>query len=282
MTPNMHGDPITDENRRLQRENRQLRARVEALEESRWWKIHPRFLARRLIGSTGVRSTRQPSAASVEAVAPDGPSVDPLVTRFREELVGRESFAKDWFSGKYTAWEPIVNELEGRTSELLEIGSFEGLSACYLLWRLPEAKLTCIDTFAGSSENAAYGVSVAGLEERFDRNVALVDAGRVDKLVGESGRILPQLVADGRRFDLVYVDGSHHALDVLVDASLSWRLLTPGGVMIFDDYEWAKLGTDPLLRPGAAIDAFLGIAERHCEVLFRQRQVAVRKALSAA
>jgi SAM-dependent methyltransferase len=211
---------------------------------------------------------------------PEASSVDPLVTRFREEFTGRESFANDWFSGKYTAWEPIIDELEGRTSELLEIGSFEGLSACYLLWRLPDAHLTCIDTFEGSAENAAYGVSVAGLEERFDRNVALFDARRVDKLVGQSGRILPELVADGRRFDLVYVDGSHHALDVLVDASLSWRVLVPGGVMIFDDYGWAKLGTDPLLRPGAAIDAFLGIAERHCEVLFRERQVAVRRRLS--
>jgi predicted O-methyltransferase YrrM len=270
-------DPVTSENRRLQREVRQLRARVAALEESRWWKLHPRFLARRLMGVAGVRSTRQRSAAPVEAVAADAPSVDPLVTRFREEFNGRGSFAEDWFSGKYTAWEPIINELEGRTSELLEIGSFEGLSACYLLWRLPEAKLTCIDTFAGSPEHAAYGVSVAGLEERFDRNVALFDAGRVDKHVGESGRVLPELVADGRRFDLVYVDGSHHALDVLVDASLSWRLLAPGGVLIFDDYTWTTLGDDPLLRPGVAIDAFLSLVREHAELLFRQRQVAVRK-----
>jgi predicted O-methyltransferase YrrM len=273
-------DSVTTENRRLQREVRALRERVAALESSRWWRLHPRFVARRVAAALPGQRAREGTrpAPTVERRA----CVDPLVTRFREEFAGREWFADDWFSGKYTAWQPILVDLEGRTVEVLEIGSFEGLSACYLLWRLPQARVTCIDTFAGSAENAAYGVSVNGLEERFDRNVALVDAARVEKLVGESGRVLPELVAQGRRFDLVYVDGSHHALDVLVDASLAWRLLAPGGVIIFDDYEWAKLGTDPLLRPGAAIDAFLSVIERHGEVLFRQRQIAVQKGLNAA
>jgi hypothetical protein len=42
------GDDLVQENQRLQRELRQLRSRVEALESSRWWRLHPRFLVRRL------------------------------------------------------------------------------------------------------------------------------------------------------------------------------------------------------------------------------------------
>lgn len=42
-------------------------------------------------------------------------------------------------------------------------------------------------------------------------------------------------------FDLVYIDGSHLRLDVLSDASMAWRLLREGGVMVFDDYEWDRL-----------------------------------------
>ena len=38
----------------------------------------------------------------------------------------------------------------------------------------------------------------------------------------------------------VYVDGSHHARDVLQDAVLAWGLLRPGGYMIFDDYGWVS------------------------------------------
>lgn len=39
-------------------------------------------------------------------------------------------------------------------------------------------------------------------------------------------------------FDFYYVDGSHVAPDVMADAVLGWRLLKPGGIMVFDDYEW--------------------------------------------
>lgn len=268
-------DTVTSENRRLQREVRALRERVTALEGSRWWRLHPRFLARRV--ERLVPRRRAPADEAPEAAAPTAPPAHPLAARFREEVVARGEFSRDWFSGNVATWEPIVSELEGHGSRLLEIGSFEGLSACFLLWRLPDAHLTCIDTFAGSAEHDAYGVEVSALEERFDRNVARFGESRVRKLVGDSRRLLPELVEEGRQFDLVYVDGSHHGLDVVIDASLGWRLLRPGGVVIFDDYTWAALGPDPLLRPGAAIDAFLGLVGEHCDVLFRGRQVAARK-----
>ena len=85
------------------------------------------------------------------------------------------------------------------------------------------------------------------------------------------------LADEHARFDLVYVDGSHRGLDVLVDAALSWPLLEVGGVVVFDDYRWTLLGDDPLLRPGPAIDAFVGLVAAHSEVLFHDRQVALRK-----
>ena len=67
---------------------------------------------------------------------------------------------------------------------------------------------------------------------------------------------------------------------MIVDASLSWQILRPGGVLLFDDYEWAQLGTHPLLRPGPAIDAFLGLIVGHYELLFADYQLAIRKAHS--
>lgn len=46
---------------------------------------------------------------------------------------------------------------------------------------------------------------------------------------------LPKLVAEGARFGLVYVDGSHLVEDVFVDAYFATRLLEEGGVVAFDD-----------------------------------------------
>jgi predicted O-methyltransferase YrrM len=71
--------------------------------------------------------------------------------------------------------------------------------------------------------------------ERFDSNLA--DFGeRVEKIKSASSRGLAPLITEERRFDLVYIDGSHHSADVQADAMLSWPMIQGGGVVIFDDY----------------------------------------------
>ena len=181
------------------------------------------------------------------------------------------------FTRHIPTWEPFLSQLERRAARILEIGSFEGMSACYFLWRLPDAHVTCVDSFAGSSGIGAVGEDLSEVERTFDRNVSLVDDKRVRKVVGDSGRVLFDLVSEGERFDVVYVDGSHLALDVLVDASLSWHVLVRGGVVIFDDYHWEFLGEGRLVRTAPAIDAFLAVVQDDCDVLVRNEQVIARK-----
>jgi predicted O-methyltransferase YrrM len=251
---------------------------VDTLESSRWWRVHPRLALRRLRarGSTRARAEDavQP-AAEAEAIPIHG---DEVTARFRTEVVARGSFRSDMVSGNFALWEPILKELEGRSARILEIGSFEGMSACYFLWRLPDAQVTCIDTFTGGPSLAALGSDVWGLEAAFGRNVALVDGSRVRKLVGTSTEHLPALLREGKPFDLVFIDGSDIALDVLVDAALSWQLLEPNGYLIFDNYVWrSPLGEDPLFHPAPAIDAFLNLVGDHCEVSFQAQEVIVRR-----
>jgi hypothetical protein len=61
-------DDMVQANQRLQKELQQLRARIHALESSRWWRLHPRFALKRL---------RQPS---------DGAHDDPHVGDATHEL----------------------------------------------------------------------------------------------------------------------------------------------------------------------------------------------------
>jgi len=190
--------------------------------------------------------------------------------------VSRGAFSHEWFLGNIPTWAPVLRHLEGRKVNLLEIGSFEGMSACFLLWRLPDATITCVDTFAGSVEHRLMN-ETSQLEAAFDANIALVDSTRVQKLIGDSRRVLLELTSEETRFDLVYVDGSHLGLDVIVDASFAWQLLAPEGTIVFDDYRWAELGEDPLLRPGPAVDAFLTVIEGKYELLFAGYQLGVRK-----
>jgi hypothetical protein len=57
-------------------------------------------------------------------------------------------------------------------------------------------------------------------------------------------------------------------------------MLEDEGFLLFDDYLWAELGEDPLLRPRPAIDAFLSLVEGKYELLFAHEQVAFANALS--
>lgn len=272
-------DIVAAENRRLLRDVKELRARVEALETSRWWRLHPRFLSQRLAALVhSPEPTTQPFVAAPEHEPPGAPD-EALTVRFREEVAARGRFRVDMVSGNFALWEPFLEDLEGKRARILEIGSFEGMSACYFLWRLRDAHVTCIDTFAGGASFAALEADVSGLEAAFDHNVALVDAERVRKLVGESGAHLLALLQEDERFDLVFVDGSDVALDVLVDAALSWQLLAPGGYLIFDNYGWrSPLGEDPLFHPAPAVDAFLDLVRNHSQVLFKGNEVILRRA----
>lgn len=196
---------------------------------------------------------------------------------FREEVVSRGKFTKGWALKNIPTRESLLEPLRGTSARLLEIGSFEGLTACYLLWLLKDATVTCIDTFEGGLEHRLGEIDVASLEAAFDRNIALVDASRVRKIVADSRSALLSLQSSGAQFELVYIDGSHLALDVLVDAALSWPLVTKGGILIFDDYLWAEFGDEPPLRPGPAIDAFLTLVEGKYERVICGHQVVVRK-----
>lgn len=161
-------------------------------------------------------------------------------------MVAKGEFEHDWFTLHIPVWDRLLRPFERRTARLLELGSFEGLSACYVLWRLPDAHVTCVDTFSW--------FEISDLEGRFERNVALVDATRARKLTGRTCDVLPRLVDEQAMFDFIYVDASHMALDVLADAAQAWKVLAPGGLIVFDDYGLDY--EDPMLSPTRAIDAF--------------------------
>ena len=50
--------------------------------------------------------------------------------------------------------------------------------------------------------------------------------------------ILPELYKSGNKYDLIYIDASHHTDDVFVDAYYSHKMLNINGTIIFDDNLW--------------------------------------------
>jgi hypothetical protein len=179
------------------------------------------------------------------------------------------AFSTDWF--EMTArpvWDQFIPGLPA--TRVLEVGSYEGASACYLIAQLgakAPLELHCVDLWSGPASFESGDVDMSEIEARFRRNTGLL-VGKSPHPVtlevhkGYSDLILARLLADMGRgyFDLVYVDGSHQAPDVLADAVLGFKLLRPQGIMVFDDYLW-RGGDDnfgnPARSPKLAIDAFI-------------------------
>jgi predicted O-methyltransferase YrrM len=188
-------------------------------------------------------------------------------------------YTNNWFEdGAKSVWDTFIPQLN--PAKILEIGSYEGASACYLIEKLGNQKdleIYCVDTWSGGQEHQAMGVNMAEVEARFLHNTdQAINAvsGHVDLVVHKnaSDQVLAGLLANGRHgyFDLIYVDGSHQAPDVLCDAILGFRLLRNHGVMVFDDYLWSEhipQKTDPISCPKAAIDAFTNLYCRKIRII---------------
>lgn len=183
-------------------------------------------------------------------------------------------FTNNWFlSAAKDVWDSLIPKIN--PTRILEIGSYEGASTCYLIEKLAiskEIELHCVDTWEGGIEHKKVGTfeaNMSDVEKRFHHNTKLA-ISKVEKTVqlvlhkGFSDVALSKLIAEGRQgyFDFIYVDGSHQAPDVLCDALLSFRLLKNNGVIAFDDYLWQEqlpYGANPIRCPKLAIDAFTNI-----------------------
>ncbi len=174
-------------------------------------------------------------------------------------------------------WRAWLGHLKDTPAHGLELGSWLGESAEWMLQNIfthTHACYVCVDTFKGSEEHHLAGIDVGQIENDCRRRLAPFD-DRVVIHVSESHSFL--LSCGGiPRFDFVYVDAAHDAMNVLRDAVLAFELLAVGGVMIFDDYTWNVMPAQ-IDCPKMAIDSFVSCYGRQIEVIGMSYQLALRK-----
>jgi predicted O-methyltransferase YrrM len=193
-------------------------------------------------------------------------------------------FTQDWFHWAPEVWKQLIPMLPGEpgSREFLEIGSFEGRSAVWIVENMMHDGdiLGCIDTWEGGEEHGDEDMGT--VEERFDHNIAILRAKYPERFIDQykdTSRVaLAEIMQGGRSptFEFIYIDGSHIAKDVLTDACMAWPLLKPKGIMVFDDYLWGE-PRDILHRPKIAVDAFINAFAEEIDIVHVGYQLIVRK-----
>jgi predicted O-methyltransferase YrrM len=159
---------------------------------------------------------------------------------------------------------------------ILEIGSWEGRSTLFFLTYFTQGHLTAVDPWADRVDHHYKATRESREREaRFDGNLAPC-AARLTKRKGSSLHVLPQLLDEQQKFDVVYVDGSHFADDVLTDGINAWRLLKQGGILIFDDLLWACY-TRARANPAWAINLFMKYHKGEYNLLNASYQIILQK-----
>ena len=122
-------------------------------------------------------------------------------------------------------------EREG-AARTIEVGLAYGVSA----------RAVCEGLVRNGHDGARHVVIDPFQETRFEgRWLRLLDEAGLASLVElhpeESQLVLPRLVAEGRRFDLAFVDGNHRFDGVFLDLVYLGRLVRGGGIVFLDDYQ---------------------------------------------
>lgn len=188
-------------------------------------------------------------------------------------------FTQDWFSQHTHNWERWLGRFKDEPIQALEIGSYEGRSAVWLLRNIlthPDSHLTCVDPFAYDTPLVGYDLpDIAAAKARFLANMAELNSTRWEHQCVDS---LSFFRANKKSFDLIYIDGNHHPSAVLVDLVLAWLCLNENGVMICDDYLWHAAER----TPKEAIDGFATCLRGQYDIIGWGYQFALRKTVRLA
>ena len=172
--------------------------------------------------------------------------------------------------------------------KMLEIGSFEGKSTIWFLENIlknEKSTITCVDPWTSYSQNEDSFNTYNTIETEWDftnhrktfmHNI--YQSGVPEKVIihkGYSHKILPKLINDGEKYDLIFIDGNHTSPFVLSDCVMSWYLLSDNGIMIFDDYLWGDI--ESTISPKIAIDSFISCFKDYIEIIWSDYRIAIKK-----
>lgn len=174
-------------------------------------------------------------------------------------------------------FDKYLGHLKDKPCNFIEIGTYKGESAAYLLKNWPLSELVTIDPLTP--------YPIAGYEDYITKDL-------LKDIIINLSPYTERCVLDKRRSDeaflnidpdsadMVFIDGDHRAATVYSDSINALRVVKPGGLIIWDDYKWTPKnipnGEYNLDCPKWGIDFFLA-TNKQLKVLQKEYVVVAQK-----
>ena len=173
-----------------------------------------------------------------------------------------------WLQTNLNQFLNILEPFKNNKMNILELGSYQGVSAFFFLDYLENSKIKCVDCFDIHPNN--LDIFKKNLKKYF--NTERLEVYNETTLSFFSKGLKENF------YDLIYVDAGHGYLDVITDLYYSYLQLKLNGLMLLDDYLWYE-GKVVDLNKGVrlAINDFLERANGTYEVIYFGYSVAIKK-----
>ena len=167
----------------------------------------------------------------------------------------------DYFSINAYYWDLIINK-NFKEFSYLEIGSWEGNSALYILENFETKKVVCVDIWdlyedTYKEEHLKRFLNFKFNLDQFKKKFSFF------KSTSDT-----YFDNNNEKFDLIYIDGWHEAPQVYKDICNSWNFLNNDGIIICDDYFYGdiKSNLDKNL-PAYAINKFISQNKKKIKII---------------
>ena len=184
-------------------------------------------------------------------------------------------------------WEKRFGFMKKKNNKILELGCYKGEMSKWfsdILLNHKSSQLHCVDTWEGSVEykknfNNVKKTFKNDIEKTFKKNIK--DSKHPTKVKIHKCTTTDFFIKFFSKhkkpfFDLIYVDASHDARNVILDAIFSFKSLKVGGHIVFDDYEWNKMPQN-YERPKIAIIAFNHMFRDNVKITHKGYKMIVKK-----
>lgn len=187
--------------------------------------------------------------------------------------INKKKFSNKWFLNNLEVFNYFISQKISKNFRYLEIGCFEGLSSYYVLSEYNDVNATLIDLWQQPNPNSKPLTNdFSTVEKNFDFNLA---GFKFEKIKNDSVIAMRDLFKDNKKFDFIYIDGSHNGEDILSDAIEAYKILENNGIIFFDDF--LQHDSSRLIQSYEGIEKFLSLYKNYIQILFFQNNLVLRK-----